>query len=86
MKLIKTIAIVLALFSTVTFARDGLYRPNSNVTIPYATVDSTSTATAFTATVEGIDHLEQGTMVLLRNNVVSSKSGFTININGLGAK
>jgi hypothetical protein len=54
--------------------------------IPYGVVDSTSTATAFTATVPGITELKDGTIVLLKNGVVTSASGFTININGLGAK
>lgn len=56
------------------------------VAIPYAQVDSTSTSTAFTATVPGITEYADGTMVLLKNGVVTSASGFTININGLGAK
>lgn len=54
--------------------------------IPYAQVDSTSTATAFTATVPGITELKNGVCVLLKNGVVTSASGFKININGLGAK
>lgn len=54
--------------------------------IPYGEVDSTSTDTAFTATVPGITELTDGTTVLLKNGVVTSASGFTININGLGAK
>ena len=54
--------------------------------IPYGVVDSTSTDTEFTATVPGITELKDGTIVLLKNGVVTSASGFTININGLGAK
>lgn len=54
-------------------------------TIPYAVVDSTSTAKVFTAHVDGITELVDGTCVMLRNSVVTSASGFTININGLGA-
>lgn len=54
--------------------------------IPYGQVDSTSTSTVFTATVPGITELKDGTIVLLKNGVVTSASGFTININGLGAK
>ena len=54
--------------------------------IPFGKVDSTSTSTAFTATVAGITELKNGTVVMLKNGVVSSASGFTININGLGAK
>lgn len=54
--------------------------------IPFGRVDSTSTATAFTATVPGITELKDGTCVLLKNGVVTSAAGYTININGLGAK
>ena len=54
--------------------------------IGYGTVDSTSTSTAFTATVPGITELKDGTAVMLRNNKVTSAANFTININGLGAK
>lgn len=59
------------------------YRTTS---IPYGECDSTSTATAFTATVPGITELRDGVCMLLKNGVVTSASGFTININGLGAK
>ena len=55
-------------------------------TIPYGQVDSTSTSTAYTATVPGITELRDGTCMLLKNAKVTSASGFTININGLGAK
>lgn len=54
--------------------------------IPFGEVDSTSTSTVFTATVAGITELKDGTVVMLKNGVVTSASGFTININGLGAK
>lgn len=54
--------------------------------IPFGIVDSTSTATAFTATVPGITELTDGTCVLLKNGVVTSTTNFTVNINGLGAK
>ena len=53
--------------------------------IPFGIVDSTSTATAFTATVDGITELTNGTCVLLKNGVVTSAAGFTIDINNLGA-
>ena len=52
----------------------------------FGSVDSTSTATAFTATVAGLDKLVDGTCIYLRNHVVTSASGFTLNVNGLGAK
>lgn len=54
--------------------------------IPLATVDGTSTSTAYTATVPGIDSLFDGVCVLLKNGKVTSAAGFTVNINGLGAK
>ena len=54
--------------------------------IPYGECDSTSTSTVFTATVPGITELKNGVIMLLKNGVVTSASGFTININGLGAK
>lgn len=53
--------------------------------IPFGIVDNTSTATAFTATVDGITELTDGTCVLLKNGVVTSAAGFTIDINNLGA-
>lgn len=59
---------------------------NKAVSIPFGQVDSTSTSTAFTATVDGITELRDGVCVYLRNGVVSSTSGCTLNINGLGAK
>ena len=54
--------------------------------IPYGECDSTSTATVFTATVPGITELRDGVCMWLKNGVVTSASGFTININNLGAK
>lgn len=52
----------------------------------YGQVDSTSTATVFTATIDGITEYYDGLTIMLKNGVVTSASGFTININGLGAK
>lgn len=54
--------------------------------IPMGKVDSTSTSTAFTATVDGITELRNGVCMWLTNGIVDSASGFTININNLGAK
>lgn len=59
---------------------------NTANAILYATVDSTSTSTAYTATVAGLDQLVDGTCVMLHNGVVTSAAGFTVNINDLGAK
>ena len=61
---------------------------NANVTnaILYGAVDSTSTSTAYTATVAGLEALVDGTCIMLHNGVVTSAAGFTVNINNLGAK
>lgn len=56
------------------------------VSIPFGQVDSTSTATAFTATIDGITELRDGVCVYLRNGVITSASGCTLNVNQLGAK
>lgn len=54
--------------------------------IHYGAVDATSTSTKFTATIPGITSYYHGLIIFLKNGVVTSASGFTININGLGAK
>ena len=59
------------------FASQGIF---------YGQVDDTSTSTVFTATVPGITRLVDGTTVFLKNGVITSAAGFTININDLGAK
>ncbi len=59
---------------------------NKTVSIPFGQVNSTSTATAFTATIDGITELRDGVCVCLQNGVIDSESGYTININNLGAK
>ena len=56
------------------------------VSIPMGACESTSTSTAFTATVPGITELRDGVVMCLTNGVVTSAAGYTININGLGAK
>lgn len=56
------------------------------VSIPMGQLDSTSTATVMTAQVDGITELRNGVCVWLKNGVVTSASGVTLNINGLGAK
>lgn len=55
-------------------------------TIPFGVIDSTSTATAFTATVPGITQISSGTIIMLMNTKVTSAANCTLNINGLGAK
>lgn len=54
--------------------------------IPMGQLDSTSTATVMTAQVDGITELRDGVCVWLKNGVITSASGFTLNVNGLGAK
>lgn len=55
-------------------------------TIFFGAVDGTSTSTVFTATIDGVTEYHDGLAVMLKNGVVTSASGFTININNLGAK
>ena len=70
--------------------KDGTAKKASS--IPFGTVDSTSTATAFTATVDGITELKDGVCCYLNNTVIASAAAsttpkcWTLNINGLGAK
>lgn len=56
------------------------------VSIPFGQVDESSTSTAYTATIDGITELRNGVCMYLRNGDVTSASGYTININNLGAK
>lgn len=58
---------------------------NLGTILPMGTVDSTSTSTVFTATVPGITSLRDGVCCYLTNGVVTSASGWTLNVNGLGA-
>ena len=48
--------------------------------------DPTSTATEFTAQIDGITEYFDGLTILLKNGVIASATGCTIDINGLGAK
>lgn len=75
----------MAMISKVTTPDNSQYSIRAGA-IPYGECDSTSTSTAFTATVSGITELADGTCMLLKNGVVTSASGFTINVNNLGAK
>lgn len=52
----------------------------------YGAVDSTSTATVFTASIDGITEYYDGLAIMLKNGVVTSTTNFTVNINGLGGK
>lgn len=55
------------------------------LSIPFGQVDGTSTSTVFTAQVPEITELRNGVCVYLRNGVVTSASGFTLEVNDLGA-
>lgn len=58
---------------------------NLGTILPMGTVDDTSTATAFTATVPGLNELRLGVCCYLTNGVVTSAAGWTLDVNGLGA-
>lgn len=75
----------MSLFSKIELPGGDKYGVRAGA-IPFGRVDSTSTATAFTATVLGVTELTDGTCVMLDNGVITSASGFTLNVNGLGAK
>lgn len=62
---------------------------NKALSLPIATVDTTSTSTAFTVQIPEFANetaLRDGMFFLLYNNKVASASGYTLNVNGLGAK
>ena len=63
-----------------------LLTARKTASIPMGAVDATSTDTVFTAQVDGITELRDGVCMWLQNGVVTSASGFTINVNNLGAK
>lgn len=65
---------------------DGIKRDIRAVGIPYGRCDSTSTSTVFTVTVPGITSLHDGVCALVKNGVIASAEGCTLNVNGLGAK
>lgn len=72
----------------IPYAESSSAGGNANYTnaILYGSVDSTSTSTAYTATIAGLGQLVDGTCIMLHNGVVTSAADFTVNINGLGAK
>lgn len=78
------------LWGKITTALSGKLDTTGNAyraaSIPMGQVDSTSTTTAFTATIDGITALRDGVCMWLKNGIVTSAEGFTININNLGAK
>lgn len=59
---------------------------NKAVAIPFGNVDSDSTATNIKATVDNFPAvLAPGVCAYIRNDVIASASGWTLNINGTGA-
>lgn len=74
----------MSVISKITIPGDDTYDVKA-VAIPFGQVDSTSTSTAFTATIPGITALYDGVCMWLRNGVVSANSA-KINVNNLGAK
>ena len=74
----------MANLSTVTLPDTNTYGIRAGY-IPFGKVDNTSTSTAFTATVPGITALVDGACCYLMNGVVTSASGWTLNVNNLGA-
>lgn len=52
----------------------------------FGQVDSTSTSTVYTATIPGVTEYYDGLTILLKNGIVTSAAGFTVNVNNLGAK
>lgn len=56
------------------------------VSLPYGELDATSTATAMTVSIPEITELKNGVFCYIRNNVVTSASGFTLKVNDFDAK
>lgn len=76
-----------ALSDSTTYAGSPSVGGPATVTngIHFGMVDSTSTSTAYTATIPGITSYYDGLTIILYNGKVTSASGFTVNINELGA-
>lgn len=51
-----------------------------------ATMDTSSTATAFVVAADGITSLYDGLTIIVKNTIIASASGCTLNLNNLGAK
>lgn len=58
----------------------------ASLPIPFGTVDAGSAGDTMTATVPGVTELKNGVCAYIRNGVATSKSPWTLNVNGLGAK
>lgn len=72
------------ILSSITLPDNNRY-DFKTLSIPFAKVDTTSTSTKFTATIPGIEEYYDGLTVMLYNGKVTSASGYTLNINNLGA-
>ena len=59
---------------------------NLTGSLPMGTVDSTSTATAFTVQIPGVTEYFDGLTIYVFNNKIATASGITLNVNSLGAK
>lgn len=65
--------------------RTAILAGEAATVIPTGTIDAGSTSTKMTATVPGITKIVNGTAAYIRNGVVTSAAGWTLNVNGLGA-
>lgn len=59
---------------------------NPTPVIPYVEVVNNNSSTNFIATVPNVTKLTHGVCVYLKNSSANSATGFTLNVNGLGAK
>lgn len=81
-----TVALVSDIPSTYAGSPSAGGPANKTLGIPFGNVDSTSTATELTATVDNFPTtLTDGVCAYIRNNVIASAANFTLNINGTGA-
>ena len=71
---------------TISGSSFDLKDPIARRSIGYGQVDSTSTSTAFTAQIDGVTSYFDGLAIMLRNGVVTSAAGCTLDINNIGAK
>ena len=75
----------MALIHSVTTSDSNTYGLRATA-IPFGVTDSTSTSTVVTATVTGVTELVDGEIMFLTNGAVTTAAGWTLNVNGLGAK
>ena len=75
----------MAKISNITLPDGNSYNIKA-VAIPFGNVASSSTATAFTASIDGITELSDGVCAYITNTKITSAANCTLNINSLGAK